>query len=82
MDEILPADAGEHRFDPSSRKILQPAKQLLKLSSRAGAPQPLNRMSLEPGLCHKRSHRIEKPKHRTMKRNPHSPQTEKAGEQQ
>ena len=68
--------------DPTCRGAtkhqLSRAPRLLSLLSRAGEPQLLKPVNLEPVLRNKRSHHNEKSPHTAMKSSPRSPQLEKA----
>ena len=73
MFKNLPANAGDMGLSPGPERSRMPwsnqawAPQLLSLRSRAGEPQLLKPVCLEPVLRNKRSHRNEKPAHRKEK---------------
>ena len=70
-EKNLPASAGDMGSSPGPGRSHMPwgnrarVPQLLSLRSRALEPQLLKPMSLEPVLYNKRSHRNEKPAHRS-----------------
>ena len=69
--ENLPANAGDTGSNPGPGRSHMPRSnyacvpQLLSLYCRAREPQLLKPMPLEPVLHNKRSHRNEKPTHRS-----------------
>ena len=71
-----PANAGDMGLSPSPGRSHIPqsnqarAPQLLSLRSRTHKPQLLKPPCLEPVLCHKRSHRNEKPTHHNEEQSP------------